>query len=550
MHSEIFSEGGPSAHSIYSGVRQELVGDHLRRTRPLQRTRTLETTLPSPSDMRQTHNAGSGVVQHRGSPSTGPYQPSFTYGHINEAEPVRVVQARENAAIPKEFLAMGHVGFDFLDTRTELCSVRHHQPFFAARREMDAAALKRQELSSEVLGSGVRMLHTNPSRTSQSSSDLRSCQMKNVMGPDSLLDPHVRHIRRTDGTENNGSQSARGHRDRFQANLGCSNGSQFLGLDATAPAASARNSTAAPKLAELAEEEQGKVVSEELADERRRRTEKNFSNLFGHQMGERRTDIPKEEHSMLLAKSSSRNAFLDHRCEVSRRKKQQEFSAEAMPRHEQASGDHIIGEDGRKLFPNPSMPGLPGFLQSPRQALSSEQRRVSSAERPFWDTVQSVGFMDNSSELARRARTRLADAGHHSNSNTNGGSSNTNTNGGYPAAAAAPSAPPGAGATERKRQELESNPGLVTLGVGGRQLDTEGASTPRSLDRCSNMTPRSFRENGPFSSATCARAANLGLVIPYAAGISTFQRSSSISDSRPETPRERKLAHNRSTGLF
>jgi len=496
MHSEILAPGGPSAQPIYLHSRQRVIGEHIRQTIPVKSE--VQSSVPShsisdapgfrPTDMRLTHNAGHGVLVPVANSSVA----------LNE------VRANpDNGAIPKTFMTKG-VRVAWSDPRHELCPDRRQATFFTSRRSMDASALKRQEMSSELFGA-TRMTEASSS-LSKGTPELRSALACSYLHNDSA---HDRTTKQTSREKQGGeldylkfANECNKSKERAQAGLNVSSGSQFISDD------NMRHSPHAPEALDP-------------VGDLRRRTEKNYSDLFGHQMAERRNNVPRHEYTAIAG-----SCWSDTRSEMTVFKQKHFYRKcrSASPRGFR-SEEHPSDQGLPEQHPDPSVAmGWPGFPpSSPRAAPSSETLQITSDERACWDTRDA---MTATCEVARRSRTKRGSSPSPERYQDEQQVS----------------------AFDRKRQDLDSGT-LVT----GRSLakptlfdpERRGIEEPRSP-----RSPRSLRPDGPFSAVTSKSpiTSGHGDVFPYQRPGSPLSRTR--MSSSPDTAKGRKLAHLSSSGLF
>jgi len=283
LHSAIFAEGGPDTQSVYSAERQGAVYQALEGNLRRNNLDAPEITLPKPEDMRITEYSGhQGIVFPHGT-SGFPEQPRSLAAKTNaerlvhDGEIEQVVHSRgRDESIPREFWATS-VNLQWHDTRHEQCRGRGlDRPAPSARDH------KFQELSSEVLGS-QRL--TQPSTTSARRE---------------LLADTVDHLH-LDSQRMGHRPLDADARARSMQNLGGSTKGLLPVAD---------GSGFAPPSAE-------ETAPENPANMPRRRQEKNFSDLFDAQMGERNPPRGKREEIL----STGNVSFLDARTEVASRNK-------------------------------------------------------------------------------------------------------------------------------------------------------------------------------------------------------------------------------------
>lgn len=361
MHSSIFDAGGPESQSVYLQGRQQAVYENLKSTLgSANRHHRPELSMPSAGDIKCTQNAGHGVVlpsnyaiQPSQRPSSGMTGPEVLV-YDGEAGSVLHAAARDHAAIPKEFWSTS-VNLQWHDTRNEKC--RGHAQVLE-RQQMGAQEMKRQELSSEVFGK-ARM-------TEASTSSARHELLADSADFLKMDSSHCARSRPSTAPGGARQQEEVAARDRFQHNLA---GSVHNNL----PRAESR-----PQV----------QVDEPSADrevaERRRRQEKNFSDLFGTQMGERNQTRDREE--VTATRSCS---FLDMRSEIAARNK-----GHWRPDELDGPSRRKEAEYGSRLFERAT---------AEKPAMEPQVAQVLHGERAAWDTQSS---MHGASEIARRQRQK------------------------------------------------------------------------------------------------------------------------------------------------
>lgn len=355
MHSTIFSADGPSTKSVYAPGRQQEVYESLKGTLKENNHKPPELHLPSAGDIKCTQMAGHSAVLP--SPSGGHGEDGRRTPRmvrvsnpevlVYDGEPNKVVHASgKDSAIPKEFWSTS-VNLQWHDTRNEQC---RHPGQLASRQGLGHQELKRQELSSEIFGT-VR-------RTEASTTNARG-ELQADTADHSRLDSQLH------GRQESPDRAAANARARFQQNLADSVHSTLAPTDAPA---------AAPP----------QVAQENPANMNRRRQEKNFSDLFGTEMGERR-DVRGNREEIL---ASSKCSFLDPRSEIAARNKEHwkfDDSTSASLR-KKAEGTSTLFN-----FACPERPSEP------------EAERVVYHEGACWEAKDA---MQTSTEVARRRRQK------------------------------------------------------------------------------------------------------------------------------------------------
>jgi len=381
MHSTIFDSGGPTSKSIYTQNQQndiyQQLGDSLKPREPPS------MNLPRPSDIQCTQNAGHGVVipsnigvDRRGCPGQAPptataasfqgYVPRGSTPRISgpevlvtDGDPMPVLKAggKDHSTIPQEFWQTS-VNLQWHDPRNELSRQNKNR-----NKEMGAQELKLQEMSSEIFGK-VRMKNSS---TDRPGADLLSTEA-DYLQVDSALNPNLRQ-------ERNPEQQQVSAYDRFTQNLSSSNQNTMTKADQAAPPP-------------MPYEEDPNTIP-------RRRQEKNFSDLFGTQMGERREIRGREE--VIGARTCS---FLDTRSEIAARNKEH-----WRPGHSDVEGPDLKERPKvsnlRKEAERDSRVFDVTSPQKPRA--NTEEVEVTGNERACWDTKD---IMQSGSEIARRGRLK------------------------------------------------------------------------------------------------------------------------------------------------
>lgn len=378
MHSTIFDNGGPTSKSIYTQNQQhdlyKQMGDSLKpRGAP-------NMDLPRPGDIQATQNAGHGVVipstvgvDRGGSPNP---LPSFPKGStprasgqqvlVTDGDPMPVTKAGYKVeAIPQEFWQT-NVNLQWHDPRNEMSRQNKNR-----NQEMGAQELKLQELSSEIFGK-ARLKNCS---TNNPGADLLAAEA-DYLQTDSSLNPNARQERL-----NQNGQSPSTAYNRFTSNLADSNLSTMEKAGGEYPPPMPR-------------EEDPSTVP-------RRRQEKNFSDLLGYQMGERRDIKVREEIT-----GTGVCSFLDSRAETAARNKQHwrpgQSDVQGTDLRERPHVDTLRKEAERdsRVFDEPAQ-----HLRKPRA--NTEYVQVTGDERVCFDTRE---LMQAESELARRGRLKDFDS--------------------------------------------------------------------------------------------------------------------------------------------
>lgn len=356
MHSTIFEANGPAPRSVYAPSRQhELYNNFSDKLGTVNKGRQPELDMPTALDMKTTHNAGHNAVLPGGSQDVVKANTSRmgreVVVHDGEAAPVVKAAEKERETIPKEFWATSTT-LQWHDTRNERCRSGNQ----VDRQSMAAQELKRQELSSEMFGK-ARL--TEPS-------DTKASARKQLM-PDSAdylrLDSSL-HAPKPGQSPTNGQEA----RSRLHQNL----------------ASSVHNTMPAPE-----HDQQGPIQVPPQGDDPsnmpRRRQEKNFSDLFGAQMGERK-EVRGHREEVTGTQTLS---FLDPRCEIANRNK------------EHWRGDEVDSPTRRKEVECEST--LFDHACPDKPAVAPEREQVLRSERTVWD---SKACFEATSETARRRRMK------------------------------------------------------------------------------------------------------------------------------------------------
>jgi len=367
MHSTIFDSGGPTSKSIYGHNQQNEIysqlGDSLRSRQPPS------MDLPRPSDIQCTQNAGHGVVipsdigvDRRGAAPRSPAK-GMTFTHssgpeaiVADGDSMPVLRAGyKDETIPQEFWQT-NVNLQWHDPRNELSRQNKNR-----NKELGAQELKLQELSSEIFGK-TRIKNCS---TNNPGADLLSSEA-DYLQHDSALNQNLRQERKQVPLQSSAF-------DRKSQNLGDSNQNTMARANQDAPPSMERD--------------------EDPYSVPRRRQEKNFSDLFGTQMGERKGIQGREE--VLGTRTCS---FLDTRSEIAARNKEHwrpgQSEVDGVNERPNVTSLRKEAEQDSRLFDHVAP-------QKPRE--STERVEVSGNERVCWDTKD---IMQPQSELARRARLK------------------------------------------------------------------------------------------------------------------------------------------------
>lgn len=363
MHSSIFDPQGPSTRSVYAPQRQQVIYHQLEPELPKKDYEEPEfqarLDLPPPGDMRQTQNHGHDLVFHHPD---------------GDEEAIRVVHARpETNAIPPEFRRTD-VNLHWADQRNELN--RPRAGFGGIRdRELSARDWKNREMSSELF-EHQRMSYNSTDRPREG----LQVSSKHFLQCDSRVDAHER-VRTSDMQQFEDQGRDQTAQDRYYTNLGDSQANTFPDLEqfygqkghgARPPSPTERGPH--PVTMPLDNKE----------NLHRRRTEKNYSDLFGYEMGSREQVKQREE-----ATATQTCSWLDARSEIAARNtaNMQEKESPMLPaaKKQQQLSSHMLGYWG----------------PAPKQPETQEEREVTKAERVCWDTNS---ILTASAEVARRAQ--------------------------------------------------------------------------------------------------------------------------------------------------
>lgn len=361
MHSNIFG-AGTTSNDVYDSLQQQAVYQEVQTNirRPGDR-KAPDMSLPSPADIRCTQNAGHGAVMPSGRPRAQGLQGQprqrmsntdcLVTDCLDEAMPVVHANFQDDGAIPKEF-HRNSVNLQWHDPRNEICRNRERGQ---ESEDADARTRMRQEMSSEVFGTTRQ---TTQSTTAPGRELLSMHQ--NVLSHDSSL-------QQTSGASPPQDFDSQ---QRFARNLTASDPANF-GARGYAP-----------------EEIPQPVAMEDPATLSRRRGEKNFSDLFGSAMPERR-----EIGSRADVQATRTCSVLDPKGEIGVR------NAEKW-RVDVGSGDSPVHHvrKGREMDSSLFDRQAPA-----RPDVRPEVQRVSENERVCHATRD---IMDPASEIARRARLR------------------------------------------------------------------------------------------------------------------------------------------------
>lgn len=373
MHSTIFDDGGPTSKSIYAQNQQNDLYEQLN---PNLKARTPPSMdLPRPADIQCTQNAGHAVVlpSDIGVDSRGGYggtgrevakgptpRSSGPQYLVTDGDPMPVTRAGgKDVTIPQEFWQTS-VNLQWHDPRNELS--RQNK---AARDNFGAQDLKLKEMSSEIFGK-ERLAYPS---TQRPGADLLSAEVDQLQ-VDSSLNPNLRDERASQLRQQETAHS------RFAQNLANSEQSSLQRSEGYVEAPL--------------------PPQDDPQSMQRRRQEKNFSDLFGTQMGERR-DFRGKREEMTATRTAS---FLDTRTEIASRNKG----------HWRPGQAELEGADFKEA-PNVSNLRKEAELDSNLFDRTSPQRmtvdgavgQVTGTERVCWDTRD---IMQTQAEVARRTRLK------------------------------------------------------------------------------------------------------------------------------------------------
>mmetsp|Transcript_70723 Transcript_70723/g.133538 ORF Transcript_70723/g.133538 Transcript_70723/m.133538 type:complete len:519 (-) Transcript_70723:110-1666(-) len=436
MHSTIFDAGGPNGSSVYASTRQKDIHDGVKPRLRHSPREPPEISRPSAADVRITVNTGHKGVIHPNEPSGGaPMNDSATMSFsggsiLGGPDEMTILRARRDRdGFPRELWATNSQ-LDWKDVRSEMVSGARKQEFHETRKGMDANMRKRQELSSEILESKRNMTKS----TSSPSRDIWADSMKYVHAVDSSLCVAAKEEARqnqVEGVDANGIA-----RERLGRNLAMSNANMFPEYQRT-PRSGSNVSTPQGRRRRGAKDADSSC-------EDRRRTERNYSDLFGNQTARGKTPVRGE---MI---GSANCSFLDPTIEIAHRNvnKWPENLGPRSPRETLASQVLPLSEN----------------IEPERTA---EEKQIQQEERICWDTR---GLMDTKSEIARHVRE-----------------SSRNRRG---TAGAASPREDSASATDRKRLGLTS--GQFRRSSGGEPAPwDDGRAGPGPMAQSPSLTSRS-----------------------------------------------------------
>eukprot|EP00933_Yihiella_yeosuensis_P083929 TRINITY_DN9823_c0_g7_i1.p1 TRINITY_DN9823_c0_g7~~TRINITY_DN9823_c0_g7_i1.p1 ORF type:complete len:441 (-),score=70.22 TRINITY_DN9823_c0_g7_i1:305-1627(-) len=351
MASNIFASGGPDDKSLYTPGKQTELYEQLKSSLSYVKT-TPDFNMPSPAEIKRSQNAGSNAVIER--------------KNNCEAKQVEPAEKKDKKFMPKEFWSTS-VDLRWHDVRNERC--RDHNSM-KERLDMDAKALKRQELSSELF---------NKARMKDASTDAARHEIVAETNDYLTVDSSL-HAQRCGRKQPDAAPA------RVQHNLASS-------LENTMPRASPKSQAAAPT--------EPLSAQNEPLFEQRRTTEaprssggemRNYSDLFGNEMGIRQNGNLNRQDVL-----GTRNcSFLDTRSEIATRKQNHWRDHEPPSKQEELQSN---------LFER----------ASPRGLHNAEQKEAMDKERGCWE---SKDVMEITSEVSRRRRQKefSKDFSNHDNS--------------------------------------------------------------------------------------------------------------------------------------
>eukprot|EP00419_Tripos_fusus_P075936 CAMPEP_0172878872 /NCGR_PEP_ID=MMETSP1075-20121228/110815_1 /TAXON_ID=2916 /ORGANISM="Ceratium fusus, Strain PA161109" /LENGTH=436 /DNA_ID=CAMNT_0013730759 /DNA_START=1 /DNA_END=1311 /DNA_ORIENTATION=+ len=436
MHSSLFEAGGPPPQSVYTYERQRAMAEEVFRRKPTSPRQAPEVNLPSPADLKATGNAGHGVISWGGLPAEGDRTVQFG----DRAQPLRVVSAsRVNGGSLAHDLRCGGPNVNWMESRSPRPACRQQDS-----ENMDANTRKMQDLSSEVLG-GSRVVEKNTKIEKRAAADLS--EVKPCFSA----------------------------RDSKSHNLHQSSENPFCKQSGTPP-------------------QEG--YSEPKEEQARRRTERNFSDIFGSPRAR-----PESSRNRTELHETANVSFLDPSVEISIRRE---------CRSKENRGPVAAGCEAADIIYHPRSHHPAEVLQVPpprvARARSPEEKRASFKERACWDTAT---IMDSGAEIARMNWERSLQRSEGCQQGTGTSSSRE------------------CSAQERKRVEMAS--GQCRLGTGA-------APEPYDDGRA-----------GPATSAPPPSRSRRGLVTDVAAaGAGCLGMPSKRADSA----RARKMISLRGSGIF
>lgn len=331
MSSSLFAEEGPSTRSIYAPERQQFVYDHLPKHQKPSAAFMHGLDLPPPADVRQTQNHGHDAVLGKALP-------------VGTPEDIRLIHAHPDTSIPQEYWKTD-VNLTWSDPRNELNREKH----LKQEAPQTAGDRKAHELSSELF-SHKRMEYTS---TNHPQVEIKSSS-EHFLGVDSSAHDTPNAV---------GEKASQNAHERFLHNLTDSKES-FYGLAVPEP-----------------------VPQPSYQESNRRRSEKNYSDLFGVNMGERKEVKKRQEATATMS-----CGWLDARAEIAERNKNPhptDIPEKAFDKKEKELSSHVLPSD---------------YERGPtRYEDSAEYKQVEGRERVCWDTPS---LMTQHSEIARRTQDK------------------------------------------------------------------------------------------------------------------------------------------------
>lgn len=462
MHSTIFAEGGGPSPDVYRQEDRQEVYAQLQKSLRAQNRSAPNMQLPSPADLRCTQNADHGVVipgsHPREEPAASaemstPRMPRTTGAdyvvHDGEAQAVLHAKKRDNsAAIPKEFWATS-VNLQWHDMRHEQCRNRD-----SGRQGLSAQQHKRQEMSSAIFG---QARNTEASQSKRGARQDLLPESADHLKLDSTLQGNQGLIRQEAAAQDNCTE-------RLYHNLADSRSNPMC---QSAPPA---RSPAKDKVRLQPQGTNGAcdlvlVPEEDRATQPRRRGEKNFSDLFGAEMGERKN--VRGQRAEVLA--SGNCSFLDSRGEIAARN----------TTHWKGDGEDAAG---RKQHQTSSH--LFNYERPPPPPVQPEAARVQRDEGACWEVKDT---MQSGSEIARRRRLKdhqrdfedREGVTHHTRKQELLGSAQVRRNMGY--AQTSPRAATGGYPQQQQRAQTARSPPWATDSVDHSAQDRKLASLQSSI---------------------------------------------------------------------
>mmetsp|Transcript_132925 Transcript_132925/g.187830 ORF Transcript_132925/g.187830 Transcript_132925/m.187830 type:complete len:427 (+) Transcript_132925:40-1320(+) len=328
MTSNIFDEHG-SDKSVYSASRQKELLENLRQSYVQKNGVPEAMNLPRPQEMKYALMTGNHAVLPASSAANGP-------GTKRDAQ-----------FMPKEFWSTS-VDLKWHDVRNERC---RHKSHAAERANLDAKDKKTREMSSELFQK-ERLVNRTMDK-----SDLVA-DGTDYLAIDSSL--HEQH-----GTVPGGATGRRSSASqRLQANL----------------AASGYNTMPQP---EVAPEAPG-GYAQEHPPRRSGREMRNYSDLFGSEMGRRHA--PTQQRQDIIGTSTC--TFLDHRGEIEAARREEGRLAGATTPANRKEAEMSSTLHGHK---------------TPRGQKAAELEQALAVERGVWDSKEGMAI---NAEVSRRHREK------------------------------------------------------------------------------------------------------------------------------------------------